>query len=50
MSSILIVEDDVLASEHLEFVLEEAGYEAIPAAVRKKQSPFSNIATTFTSS
>ena len=31
MSSILIVEDDVLASEYLEFVLEEAGYEAIPA-------------------
>jgi CheY-like chemotaxis protein len=32
MSSILIVEDEVLTSEYLEFVLEEAGYEAIPAA------------------
>jgi CheY-like chemotaxis protein len=31
MSSILIVEDDVLASEYLEFVLDEAGYEAVPA-------------------
>jgi len=31
MSSILIVEDEVLASEYLEFVLEKAGYEAIPA-------------------
>ena len=32
MSSILIVEDEVLTNEYLEFVLEEAGYEAIPAA------------------
>ena len=32
MSSILIVEDEVLTSEYLEFVLQEAGYEAIPAA------------------
>jgi CheY-like chemotaxis protein len=31
MSSILIVEDEVLTSEYLEFVLEKAGYEAIPA-------------------
>ena len=31
MSSILIVEDEVLTSEYLEFVLQEAGYEAIPA-------------------
>jgi len=32
MSSILIVEDEVLSSEYLEFVLEDAGYEAIPAS------------------
>ena len=32
MSSILIVEDEVLTSEYLEFVLQRAGYEAIPAA------------------
>jgi DNA-binding NtrC family response regulator len=32
MSAILIVEDEVLTSEYLEFVLQEAGYEAIPAA------------------
>ena len=31
MSSILIVEDEVLTSEYLRFVLEKAGYEAIPA-------------------
>ena len=31
MSSILIVEDEVLTSVYLEFVLQEAGYEAIPA-------------------
>jgi CheY-like chemotaxis protein len=30
--SILIVEDEVLTSEYLEFMLEEAGYEVIPAA------------------
>src|ERR1700758_4316271 len=32
MGSILIVEDEVLTSEYLEFVLQGAGYEAIPAA------------------
>jgi DNA-binding NtrC family response regulator len=32
MSSILIVEDEVLSSEYLEFVLKDAGYEAIPAS------------------
>ena len=32
LSSILIVEDEVLTSEYLEFVLQGAGYEAIPAA------------------
>jgi CheY-like chemotaxis protein len=32
MSSILIVEDEVLTSEYLEFVLQGAGYEPIPAA------------------
>ena len=32
MSSILIVEDEVLTSEYLEFVLQEAGYEAVPAS------------------
>jgi two-component system, response regulator PdtaR len=32
MSSILIVEDEVLTSEYLEFVLQEAGFEAIPVA------------------
>jgi CheY-like chemotaxis protein len=31
MSSILIVEDEVLTSEYLEFVLQKAGYEVIPA-------------------
>jgi CheY-like chemotaxis protein len=30
--SILIVEDEVLTSEYLEFLLREAGYEVIPAA------------------
>ena len=32
MGSILIVEDEVLTREYLEFVLQGAGYEAIPAA------------------
>jgi two-component system, response regulator PdtaR len=32
MAAILIVEDEVLTSEYLEFVLESAGYEVIPAA------------------
>jgi hypothetical protein len=27
MTAILIVEDDVLANEHLEFILQQAGYE-----------------------
>ena len=31
MSSILIVEDDVLANEYLEFILEQAGYEVVSA-------------------
>jgi DNA-binding NtrC family response regulator len=31
MSAILIVEDDVLANEHLEFILHEAGYEVLSA-------------------
>jgi two-component system, response regulator PdtaR len=31
MTVILVVEDEVLTSEYLEFVLESAGYEAIPA-------------------
>ena len=32
MRAILMVEDEVLASEYLEFVLQRAGYEPIPAA------------------
>ncbi len=32
MAAILIVEDEILTSEYLEFVLESAGYEVIPAA------------------
>ena len=32
MRAILMVEDEVLASEYLEFVLQHAGYEPIPAA------------------
>ena len=32
MSSILIVEDEVLTSEYLEFVLQKAGYEVVPAS------------------
>ena len=31
MSAILIVEDDVLANEHLEFILQQAGYEVLSA-------------------
>ena len=31
MTAILIVEDDVLANEHLEFILQEAGYEVLSA-------------------
>ena len=31
MTAILIVEDDVLANEHLEFILQQAGYEALSA-------------------
>ena len=31
MTSILIVEDDVLTNEYLEFILQQAGYEVISA-------------------
>ena len=31
MAAILIVEDDVLANEHLEFILQQAGYEVLSA-------------------
>jgi two-component system, response regulator PdtaR len=31
MTTILIVEDDVLANEHLEFILQQAGYEVLSA-------------------
>ena len=31
MTAILIVEDDVLANEHLEFILQQAGYEVLSA-------------------
>ena len=31
MTAILIVEDDVLANEHLEFILQQAGYEVFSA-------------------
>ena len=31
MTAILIVEDDVLANEHLEFILQQAGYEVASA-------------------
>jgi DNA-binding NtrC family response regulator len=31
MTSVLIVEDDVLANEHLEFILQQAGYEVVSA-------------------
>ena len=31
MSSILIVEDDVLTNEYLEFILEQAGYDVVSA-------------------
>ena len=31
MTAILIVEDDVLANEHLEFILQQAGYEVVSA-------------------
>ena len=31
MPSILIVEDDVLTNEYLEFILEQAGYEVVSA-------------------
>ena len=30
-AAILIVEDDVLANEHLEFILQQAGYEVLSA-------------------
>ena len=32
MTSILIVEDDVLTNEYLEFILQQAGYEVVSAA------------------
>ena len=32
MTSILIVEDDVLTNEYLEFILEQAGYKVVSAA------------------
>ena len=31
MTSILIVEDDVLTNEYLEFILQQAGYEVVSA-------------------
>jgi PleD family two-component response regulator len=31
ITAILIVEDDVLANEHLEFILQQAGYEVFSA-------------------
>ena len=31
MTVILIVEDDILANEHLEFILQRAGYEVLSA-------------------
>ena len=31
MPAILIVEDDVLANEHLEYILQQAGYEVLSA-------------------
>ena len=31
MTAILIVEDDVLSNEHLEFILQQAGYEVLSA-------------------
>jgi two-component system, response regulator PdtaR len=31
MTAILIVEDDILANEHLEFILRQAGYEVLSA-------------------
>ena len=31
MAAILIVEDDVLANEHLEYILQQAGYEVLSA-------------------
>jgi two-component system, response regulator PdtaR len=31
MTAILIVEDDVLANEHLEFILQQAGYDVLSA-------------------
>ena len=31
MTAIVIVEDDVLANEHLEFILQQAGYEVFSA-------------------
>jgi two-component system, response regulator PdtaR len=31
MTAILIVEDDVLANDHLEFILQQAGYEVLSA-------------------
>ena len=31
MTAVLIVEDDVLANEYLEFILQQAGYEVVSA-------------------
>ena len=31
MTTIVIVEDDILANEHLEFILQQAGYEVLSA-------------------
>ena len=37
MTVILVVEDDVLANEYLEFILQQAGYEVLsaPKALRR---------------
>jgi hypothetical protein len=50
MSSILIVEDEVLTSEYLEFGFSERAMRRSLPPVRKKQSQFLNIVMTSTSS
>ena len=35
MTSILIVEDDVLTNEYLEFILQQAGYEVVSATSQR---------------
>ena len=47
MTAILIVEDDVLANEHLEFILQQAGYEVLSATSADEARSYLKIMKTF---